>query len=330
MSGDPIELSKLPPPDLIKAMDIDEIYAEMSAMLVELYPAFDPTLESSLPARLLQIIAYLAAGKRQEVNDGARGVMLPFAKGSNLDNLGSLLGVLRLVITPADPAQGRPDPVMEADADFLARILLAPASFSVAGPEAAYRFHARSASGNVLDASATSPKPDDIRQLVLDTLASHGAAAALIAAMTAALDAARWPGDVVVSVLARDGDGSASDALLKAVQAAVSSEDVRPLTDNVIARSAEILRYRIHARLWTFAGPDSDVVLAASRKSLDAYLAASRRLGRDITLSGLYGALHVAGIQSVVLITPTETLVVADDQAAYCTDIQLDYEGIGA
>lgn len=330
MSGDPIQLSKLPPPDLIQPMDVEATYALAIAKMVELEPDFDPTLESSLPVRLLQVMAYLAAGKRQEVNDGARGVMLPFAQGADLDNLGALLGVERLVITPADPAHGRPVSVMENDPDFLARILLAPSSFSVAGPEAAYRFHARSASGNVLDASATSPRPDDIRQLVLDVLASHGAAASLVNDMTAALDAAHWPGDVLVSVLARDGDGTADAALLSAVEATVTSEAVRPLTDHVIAQSAQILRFRVHAKLWTFAGPDSDVVLAASRASLDKYLVDSRRLGRDITLSGLYAAIHVAGVQSVELLEPTDTLIVGDTQAAYCEAVQLDYEGIGA
>jgi phage-related baseplate assembly protein len=47
---------------------------------------------------------------------------------------------------------------MEADEDLRQRIVLAPESFSVAGPELAYVFHARSAHPDVLDASATSAR----------------------------------------------------------------------------------------------------------------------------------------------------------------------------
>ena len=65
---------------------------------------------------------------------------------------------------------------MESDPDFRRRIQLAPEGFSVAGPEGAYIFHALSADPGVLDACATSPSP----------------------------------GEVVVTVLARAGDGTAA------------------------------------------------------------------------------------------------------------------------
>lgn len=324
-----IQLNQLPPPDVIEALDLETIYATAAAKLEELWNQFDATKDSSLPAKILQVFSYVALMTRQRVNDAARAVMLPFAKGKNLDNLGALLGVLRLVITPADPDHGVPDPVLEEDGDFLERILLAPSSFSVAGPEAAYVYHARSASGDVLDASATSPEPDDIKALVNQVLASHGATAELVTAMNSAMDNAAWPGQVFVSVLSRMGSGEASDDLLQLVDATVSAESVRPLTDYVTVQSAEILPFEIDADMWSFAGPDSSVAMAAAQTSLNTYLAASRRMGRDITLSGLYGALQVAGIQNVVLNKPMATIVVGDTQAAYCTAITLTYRGIG-
>ncbi|WP_036129249.1 baseplate assembly protein [Luteibacter mycovicinus] len=292
---DAIQLSKLPPPDVVETLDFETLYAAAKAKFKELKPDFNIDLESSSPAKILQVFAYVAMNLRQHVNDASRANMLAQATGSNLDNLAALLGVLRLVITPADPANGIPDAVMESDDDFRDRITLAPASFSVAGPEAAYEFHARSASGDVLDASATSPQP----------------------------------GYVVVSVLSRTDDGTASAALLNTVNATVSAENVRPLTDFVTVQSAEIVPFALQARLWSFAGPDSSVALAAAAANLDAYLAASRRLGRDITLSALYAALQVPGIQNVIIDSPAATIVVSDTQAAYCTGKQLTYEGIG-
>lgn len=324
-----IQLSKLPPPDVVETIDFEVLYQQAQAKLIELWPTFNADVESEPANAILQVLAYIAMGLRQRVNDAARACFLATAQKNDLDNLGALLGVQRLTIVAAQPELDI-SAVMESDDDYRDRITLAPASFSVAGPADAYIFHARSASGDVLDASATSPAPDDIKALVGSILAAHSAPQDLVDAMTSALDAADWPGDVSVAVLSRNGDGSAPQTLLDTVAATVSADNVRPLTDHVTVQSAEIVRFAIVATLYTFAGPDSDIVLAAARASLDAYLAASRRLGRDITLSGIYAALQVAGIQNVELTSPTATIVVGDTQAAYCDSVTLNYGGIGA
>src|ERR1700744_2341089 len=178
----PIDLTKLPPPDVIEALDLEPLYAQGKAILLSLWPSFNADLESEPANKVTQVIAYIALSLGQRVNDAVRAVLLATAKGNDLDNLGALLGVQRLVITPANPDQGIAV-VMEEDDDYRYRITLAPTSFSVAGPEAAYIYHARSASGDVLDASATSPDPDDIKGLVASILASHSAPADLVTAM---------------------------------------------------------------------------------------------------------------------------------------------------
>lgn len=324
-----IQLSKLPPPDVVETLDFEALYDQAKAKLLELWPTFNADVESEPANAILQVLAYIAIGLRQRVNDAARACFLATAKKNDLDNLGALLGVQRLTLVPAQPELDIAA-VMESDDDYRDRITLAPASFSVAGPADAYVYHARSASGDVLDASATSPEPEDIKALVASVLVANGATQALQEAMTAALEAAAWPGDVSVAVLSRNGDGTAPQALLDTVAATVSADNVRPLTDHVTVQSAEIIPFDIEATLYTFAGPDADIALSASRTSLDAYLASSRRLGRDITLSGIYAALQVAGIQNVKLASPTATIVVGDTQAAYCRTITLNYGGIGA
>lgn len=290
-----IDLSQLPVPNVVDAIDYEAILAELLADLQERYPAFDVPAESDPIYKVLEVAAYREMLVRQRVNEAARAVMLAYAAKEDLDNLGALFNVKRLQISPGDPtAIPLIPPVYETDADFRRRILLSLQGLSTAGPEGAYIYHALSATGEVLDASATSPSP----------------------------------GEVVVTVLAREGDGTASNELLTTVDNAVSAEDVRPLTDFVTVQSAEILSYAIAATLYFYPGPDSQVVLAEAREMAQRYANEQHRLGKDITLSGLYAALHRAGVQRVEMTGPVATITVNRQQAAYCTNINLIDGGI--
>jgi len=336
-----IQLDRLPPPDVVEPLNFETILSQGKTLFQQLWeaqrkadvtlPAIDLDRESEPVVKQLQLTAYVALGLRQRVNDSARANLLATAKGTDLDNLGAFFGVKRLTLREARPELGLAA-VYELDDDYRERITLAPASFSVAGPEAAYVFHARSASGDVLDASAISPKPDDIRAIVLGVLASRRATAELITDMTRALDTATWPGEVIVSVLSRHGDGQADAALIEAVEARVNDDGVRPLTDFVTVKSAEIVRFKVRAKLSYYAGPDPTVAMAAARRQLDTYLAESRRLRRSIARSGLFASLHAAGIQKVELLEPLADIDISSTQAAYCdpSDIELEDGGIGA
>ena len=111
----------------------------------------------------------------------------------------------------------------------------------------------------------------------------------------------------------------------------LSADTRRPLTDHVTVESAEIVPYAVTATIATFAGPDSAVVMATAQSNIEAYAADSMRLGRDITLSGIYAALHVAGVQNVALTSPTADIVCERHQAPVCpvNAIALTYGGIG-
>lgn len=328
-----VDLSRLPAPAVVEPLDFETILGDLVAGLRTVMAAqgglqeFDALVESDPAMKLLQVVAYRELQLRQRVNDAARAVMLAYAVGSDLDHLGALFHVTRYEQDPGDPARGVA-PTMESDADFRRRIQLSPEGFSVAGPEGAYIFHALNADAQVLDASATSPQPDDIRALVLGVLADHGAAPELVSAMTSALDAASWPGDVFVSVLSRLGDGMPDSALLARVAAALRVDRVRPLTDHVIVQPAEIVPYQVAARIFTFAGPDSSLVLAESLKNLRAYVAECHRLGRDVPRSGIYSALHTEGVQRVELDQPAQSISIARTQAAYCTGINVTHGGV--
>ncbi len=104
-------------------------------------PEFSALTESDPVYKLLQLFAARELLLRQRANDKAQQTMLAFATGTNLDHLGALFGVTRLVLDPGQPETGIA-PTHESDVDFRRRIQLAPEGFSVAGPEGAYIYHA--------------------------------------------------------------------------------------------------------------------------------------------------------------------------------------------
>lgn len=287
-----IDLSRLPAPSVIEPLDYETMLAEMVAALKTFIPDFDETLESDPAVKILQVCCYFRLLDRQRVNDAARANMLAYALGADLDNLGALVGVARLEITPADPQAGIPA-VMEGDEDFRRRITLAPEGYSVAGPRGAYIFHALSADPDVLDASAISPAPTEVD----------------------------------VYVLSRSGTGAASPALIAIVDAALSAEDVRPLGDQVTVNAAAIVNYAIVATITTFAGPDSAIVVTEAQSRLTAFVAENRKIGRDVTRAGIIAALFAGGVQNVTLTSPAADLVIDDSHAAWCTGITITWAG---
>lgn len=287
-----IDLSRLGAPMIVEQKDYETILAEMVAKVQELLPSFDATIDSDPAVKVLQVAAYRELLIRQAFQDGGKQLMVAFATGVQLDHLAALVGVARLVVTPANAVAGTAA-VYEDDDTFRQRVVLAPEGFSVAGPELAYVKHAKDASGDVADASATSPAP----------------------------------GRVLVSVLSAIGDGTASAELLAAVSAIVKDPAIRPLGDAVTVASASILRFAVRASLVTLAGPDIGLVLAAARTRLDAYLSLNRRLGREISTSGIMAALTVEGVLKVVLASPAADVASDMTQAAYCAGIEITHGG---
>lgn len=288
-----IDLSQLPPPQIVDEPDFESLLAERKAEFIALYPddeqaavARTLALESEPVVKLLQENVYRELLLRQRINEAAKAVMVAYAIASDLDNLGANNNVQRRVITPADDTTTPPTAaVMESDADFRQRIPAAFEGMSVAGPIGAYEYHALSADGRVADAAAFSPSP----------------------AM------------VTVAILARAGDGTAPDDLLQIVSDALNDEAVRPVADRVNVVSAEIISYAVDAVLYTYPGPAKEPILAAARAQLKAYINEQRRLGRDIRRSAIYAALHVQGVQRVELQHPAADVVLDKSQAAFCT-----------
>lgn len=287
-----VDLSQLPAPSLIESLSYETI---LQAMIDDLI-ARDPTLadvinlESEPARKILEVCALRELLVRQRVNEAGKAVMLAYAQGADLDQIGANYNVERLVIDAGDPDALPPvDPTYENDTDFRRRIQLSFEGHSTAGPAGAYVYHALSADPDVLDANASSPSP----------------------------------GDVTITILSRTDDGTAPQALIDTVTATLSADDVRPLTDNVTVQSATITTYSVDATLYFYTGPDRAVVMQQAQAALDAYTVGQHKLGLDVTLSGLYAALHQPGVQRVELASPAANIPVNSQTAAYCTGTNL-------
>ena len=285
----PIDLSTLPAPNVVEVLSYETILAAMLADLQARDSTFTAMVESDPVWKILEVCAYRELIIRQRVNDSAKAVMLAYAVGSDLDQLGGLMGVTRKTLVPADPAALPPvEAVMEADADFRKRIQLSVEGLSTAGPVGAYIYHALTVAG--------------IKDVGVDTPSA---------------------GVVRVTVLADRATGVPTTAELNAVSAALNADAIRPLTDTVNVQAASILTYSVTATIYVSAGPDASTVLANCNASIAAYTAAQFRIDADINLSGIYSALHIEGVNKVVLAAPTANLSVSALQAARCTAITL-------
>lgn len=287
-----VDLSLLPFPGVVESLDFETIFTEMLADLQSRDPAFTALVESDPAFKVLEAAAYRELIIRQRVNDAAKSVMLAFAIGTDLDQIAANYNVSRLLIEAGDPDALPPtEDVYESDEELRRRVLLSLEGYTTAGSIGAYIFHSLSASGDCLDVSVASP--------------------------------VITPGTVNVAVLSRTGDGTAPTETIDAVVAALNDDIVRPLCDTVVVEGATIVEYAIDATLDVYPGSGQQLILDAAQAAAEAYAEKMHRLGLDITLSGVFAALHQPGVQKVNLIEPATDVVIAWNQASYCTGITL-------
>lgn len=296
-----INLSQLPAPDVVETLDYETLLAERKAALIALYPADEQAavaatlaLESEPIVKILQENAYREIVLRKRINEAAQAVMLAYAEGDDLDNIGANFGVERLLVDAGDASAVPPIAAThELDPEYRKRIVLSRDGHSTAGSRESYIYWGLSADGAVKDIAATSPAP----------------------------------GVVTIYVLSRNGSGEAPLDLLQIVGAKLSAEDIRPMNDNLIVQSASIVPYQIEAALEIYPGPDTTVVRDSAIAAARTYAETQHRIGYDVTLSGIYAALHQPGVIRVHLNSPLADVVIGEGQASYCTAIQVTATG---
>lgn len=281
-----IDLLALPAPEVLEALDFEEAYQADLALFREVMGEnWSAALESDPITKLLELVAFRRVGNRARVNDAGKALLLAYAKRSDLDQLAGNVGLQRLVIQAEDLDAVPPVPaVFEEDDALRERVQLVYEGLTTAGPRNSYILHARNASGLVADATAESPAP----------------------------------AVVVVTVLALEGNGTATPELLQAVDAYLNDDDIRPVADRVTVQSAQILPYRVDAKVFMGGtGPENEAVLAECRRRLAAWINPRRRLGVEVARSAIDAQLHISGVTRVELpgwadIRPTKA------QAAWC------------
>lgn len=150
------ELATLPAPNVIEVLNFDDIFVSLLADFQRRYPEYTALLESDPAIKLLEVAAYRELLLRNRINEAARGQMLAFAAGTDLDHLGAFYGVNRLV--------------GEGDGALRHRIQVRIMGFSCAGGADWYRYYALTASPEIADVAVTSPKPGHVRISVLSRL----------------------------------------------------------------------------------------------------------------------------------------------------------------
>lgn len=291
MSFQAIDLSHLPAPKIIEELDIEAIFAEQKADLHNFDPELADDMRVGDPAYNQMLVSSARELKlRQRVNEAVLAVLLPYAQDEDLDNLGSFWNVQRLVIDAGDPDAIPPRPeVKESNDNYRRRIQLSMEGQTNAGTEGAYIFQTLSADGRVKDAK---PKRQS--------------------------DAS-----ILNTVLSSEGDGTPSAELLQVVTAHLMQSDVRQMTDKLFIQGATITTYRVRADIYVQTGPGSEQVMSAARQAVQTVVAERHKLGMIVPVSAVYGALQQPGVSRVVLHEPSADLTPTDEQAAYCSAIEL-------
>lgn len=186
---------------------------------------------------------------------------------------------------------------IEADDRYRERIHLAPSSFSVAGPEDAYRFWALSAHQDIVDVAVVSPAPVEIE---IYTLLTGG--------------------------LIPEAD------MLARIAAVLDRKDRVPLTDRISVLAPQPLAYDIELTWWLAQEDAATVSLvqqAVANAVAEYRLWQRSRLGRDIDPSELIRLVRSTGVKRVQVTSPAFT-VVGQGQVAQEGTAQLTYGGLEA
>lgn len=185
----------------------------------------------------------------------------------------------------------------ESDESLAERIRLAPNGFSVAGPEKAYVYHAKSVSSSVLDVSVTSPTP----------------------------------GEVDVYVLLAGGELPSKETL-EQIDAYLSDETRRPLTDFVQVLAPKAVNYELEIHYWISREDSSraEQIKSDVEKAVEKYRVWQQgKIGRDILPARLIQYVMQAGASRIdnPTMKPVDFQKLESDQVAQCTGVKIVYEG---
>lgn len=308
MSFTAIDLSKLPPPDVVEGLSVEAILEDMVSRYSEALPELADNIqyESDPVRKLLELVAYEKTRLLNRVNSAAKAVMLAFAQGSDLDNLAAL--------APVSRHEG------EDDEAFRARVQLGPEGFSVAGPRGAYEFHTRSVSKSITDVY--------VDVFDLDYKSSHPDAAQLqsqifeLINQFAKLTDQPPLGHVDIYAF-ENAQNPLSPEIAAQLSARLGGNTIRPTTDYVSVKPPLMTPYEVEAEIIVQEGPDAQIVRRAAIDALQAYIASAHKFGGYVTRANITAALVVSGVLNVRLNKPLADIEPMPRAVPVCTDINI-------
>lgn len=310
----PIDLSRLPLPDVIERIDYEALLAERKARLLELTPEDDRqslaellTLESEPLAKYLQENAYREMILRQRINDAAAAGMLAANRGADLDGVAARYETQRL--------EG------EDDDRLRERSQLAFYQVAAAGPAQRYRRVALDAHPDVVAVDAWQQSPGVVRVAVLTrhTLPKEDASEE---AMIIGRALFPQPSDKKLATII----GARGTPAFVAALTRLTADDVQPVGVDLRVSPASILTYAVNATVVVPLGPDPQRILDAARQKLTARLRELATFRVDVYRAPLKAALMVEGARTVELHEPMADIDRGPGEFAVATSINVDVE----
>lgn len=213
--------------------------------------------------------------------------------GYAINKINIILDPLAYVSTAQNIDETKGGANEETDDELRERIKLAPAIFSVAGPDDAYKFHAKSASPSIVDVAITSPTPGEVHIFPL-----------------------------------LEGGVLPTPEILQAVQDKCSAKKIRPLTDTVVTGEPTILNYSIEVNLTLL----TTAVQATTQTAVENILAAfvegrKNRLGLDVIRSKIASLCSIEGVYDAEVVTPIANVEADPEEYTNCTGIIVNIIG---
>ncbi len=283
-----VGIDHLPPPDIIEDKTFEAIKAELLAEFKKRCPEYQGYTESDPLLKFIEVSAYRELKFRERINEACRQVLLTHSKGTNLDYVASLYGIIRAVVRFND-AKKSPD-FIESDARLRKRSQLMLESLTTAGSRGGYIAHGLNA-----------------HPFVNDIYATH-----------------EEPGHVMIYVLSNQGNGTPDQALLDAVDTYLNADEIRPLTDYVDVVPAHVSEFEVKATLHFKENLFTQAALDKARIEVQQYIQDQWKLGTRVYRSTLHSLLHQAGVDHVELVEPTADIQVNSTTSAYCKAINID------